>query len=111
MKSVMVLFMMAFLFCSLLGSGECKPYPFLIEIVVVFKKGVAEARAREILKKLDYPHREGMDSSKDKLYFYKTGPKFILHVPRDEQEAVMKRIRALPEVYEVYLPVWKIQKD
>ena len=51
------------------------------------------------------PYRKGIDSSKGKIYFYNTGPKFILTFEtgknRDEFIAEYENKK---EVYEIYPP-------
>lgn len=104
---------MAILFFNDSVSGQTvdKKYPFLVEIIVVFKKEVSPATAKEIMEKIGNPYREGMDSSRGKIYFYKTGSKFIMHVSKDEKTALMKKLSKFPEIYEVYEPNWDIRKD
>ncbi|NOT77312.1 MAG: hypothetical protein HOP08_20510 [Cyclobacteriaceae bacterium] len=84
-----------------------------IEVVIVFKKGVSEARSEEILKDLSIDFREGMDSSRGKIYFYATGGKYILTFKDAGEKELFdkKRLYFLPEVHEIYKPDWDITKD
>jgi len=45
------------------------------------------------------------------MYYYNTGPKFILHVPKDKLTAVAAELKKHPLVFEVYEPDWTKQKD
>ena len=57
-------------------------------------------------------YREGMDSSKGKIYFYKTGPKFILTFETEQEKNKFEReYQSLKEIYETYSPDWEIRKD
>lgn len=47
-----------------------------------------------------------------KLYFYKTGPKFILTFETEQKsEQFVAEYENKEEVYEIYKPDWKIMKD
>jgi hypothetical protein len=83
------------------------------ELIIVFKKIISEEKSRELVLSFGIPFREGMDSSRGKLYFYATGEKYILTFKNaDEKMAFrMKRYQFLPEVHEIYEPDWNIQKD
>ncbi|MCK7556811.1 hypothetical protein MKQ70_18015 [Chitinophaga sedimenti] len=61
-----------------------------LALIAVFKKEVEAASAEAMLSGLQVKYRKGMDSSRGKLYFYSTGPKFILTF---ETEADKERIR------------------
>ena len=63
------------------------------DIIVVFKKDIPIEQADVVMKKLKLSYHEGMDSSKGKLYFYATGPKFIVKVPLSHKDEFMKKIR------------------
>ncbi|MFN8415621.1 MAG: hypothetical protein U0U66_04735 [Cytophagaceae bacterium] len=54
-----------------------------------------------------------MDSSRGKIYFYSTGPKyFITFTDEDHQYTFEKEhYQFLPEIHEIYEPVWDITKD
>jgi hypothetical protein len=83
-----------------------------IELVIVFKKDVELDNALSILQNTGIKYREGMDSSKGKIYFYKTGPKFILTFETDEsKDAFLTEYENKKEVYEIYTPDWAITKD
>lgn len=83
-----------------------------ISVVVVFKKEISEKAANAIMDNLEYPHWEGMDSSKGKKYFYKTGKKFFLLFPSEkEKKEVLKELKRIKEIYEIYIPDWNIIKD
>lgn len=83
-----------------------------IELIVVFAKDIAISRAKSILESAGAKYREGMDSSRGKIYFYSTGPKFILtfDTMRAQREFVTS-FKARREIHEVYVPDWKIKKD
>lgn len=83
----------------------------IIEMVVVFKKKIPLEAAGKIMDAQGCPYREGMDSSRGKIYFYKTGPKFRVEVKQDEFQEFVKRLERLSEVYEVYKANWNIIKD
>ncbi|KOY85784.1 hypothetical protein AD998_06100 [bacterium 336/3] len=81
-------------------------------LVVVFKKGIAKNVAKTIMEATKYPYWEGMDSSKGKVYFSKTGEKYHILFPNDaELKAFQERYKNTPEIYEIYIPDWNIQKD
>lgn len=83
-----------------------------IELVVVFKKDVELQRAQEILDGAGATYREGMDSARGKIYFYNTGPKFILTFDTDEERDQFDREHQfLMEVHEIYHPDWTKRKD
>ncbi len=83
-----------------------------IELVVVFKKEVELTVAEQFLDSTGIPYREGMDSSRGKLYFYKTGEKFILTFETsDQREKFMTTHEGSELIYEIYKPNWNIQKD
>jgi len=83
------------------------------ELIIVFKKNVTEAQAEKLLQSFHVTFREGMDSSKGKIYYYATGPKFIITFDNAAQreEFGRKRYYFLPEVHQIYEPDWDIQKD
>lgn len=93
------------------GISLAKDPPFLSEIIVVFKKEVSLKKARKIMTKFDLPHREGSDNSKGRIYFYKTGPKFILHVDKDKSNAFIQGCSKTPQIFECYLADWELIKD
>jgi len=83
-----------------------------IELIVVFKKEIGLESAQAILGNAGVNYRKGMDSSRGKLYFYKTGPKFILTFETEQQkETIATGFEKLNEVYEVYTPDWDKCKD
>lgn len=58
------------------------------------------------------PYRKGMDSSRGKIYFYSTGPKFILTFADEVQrEKFIGAYQATENIHELYEPDWDIQKD
>lgn len=84
-----------------------------IELIVVFKKDVTPDEAESILKTTGVPnYREGMDSSRGKIYFYSTGPKFILTFDMiEEREKFLSANEKDDRIHEMYIPNWKMQKD
>lgn len=83
-----------------------------IELILVFKKDIRLQNAQMILDKAGVKYREGMDSGKGKIYFYKTGPKFILTFESEEEKNKFEiEYQILEEIYEIYTPDWEIQKD
>lgn len=83
-----------------------------IELIVVFKIEIDLEQAKKILENSGVNHREGMDSSRGKLYFYKTGPKFILTFQSQQDKDKFTSLhKDLGEIYELYTPDWEIQKD
>ena len=81
------------------------------DIIVVFKKDIPIEQADVVMKKLKLSYHEGMDSSKGKLYFYATGPKFIVKVPLSHKDEFMKKIMEDQIVFEAYEANYNIQKD
>jgi hypothetical protein len=83
-----------------------------IELVIVFKKEIELDKALAILDGTGIKYRKGMDSSKGKIYFYSTGPKFILTFETNERkDAFITEYENKKEVYEIYAPDWAITKD
>ncbi len=83
-----------------------------IELILVFKKEIGLRKAKMILNKTGVPYREGMDSGRGKIYFYNTGPKFILTFETDEEKNKFEsKYQDLKEVHEIYTPDWNIRKD
>lgn len=83
-----------------------------IEAVVVFRKEVPLASAQAVLRNQNLPHREGMDSSRGRIYFYKTGPKFLVTFQSEgERDELMRRMKNESTIFEIYIPDWDIQKD
>jgi len=85
--------------------------PGISEMVVVFKKDIPVEQATSILFEKDYPFQEGMDSSKGKLYFKETGPKFIVQVPHEKVPDFRLEMKNIPQIYEVYQADRTINKD
>jgi len=83
------------------------------ELIVVFKKNISEEDAEKFLSSLGVEYREGMDSSKGKIYFYATGPKYILTFEDTAQKSafINKRYGFLPEIHQIFEPDWDIRKD
>jgi len=82
----------------------------IVDLIVVFKKEIMSDQAKNIMDKIKYPKREGMDSSKGKAYFYRTGPKYVVEVP-DEGVKELKEQLDIKHVYEVYRANWDVRKD
>jgi hypothetical protein len=83
-----------------------------ISSIVVFKKETPEKKAEEFMESTGYPFSEGMDSSRGKAYFYKTGNKYFILFPSEKtQLGFLKKYSEHELVYEIYKPDWKIQKD
>lgn len=105
-------FLLMFLFFWSLSGEKMKKEPVLdSELVIVFKKEISSTAAKQVMNRIGNDYRPGMDSSRGKAYFYKTGPKFIMHIGSDRKSYEMSRLKKINEVYEVYEPDWKIQKD
>ena len=83
-----------------------------IELVVVFKQEIELDNAVSILQHTGISYRKGMDSSKGKIYFYKTGSKFILTFETEQRkDAFIAEYENKKEIYEIYAPDWSITKD
>lgn len=83
-----------------------------IERIVVFKKNINLSAAKKWLDKATVQHREGMDSSRGQVYFYKTGPKFIVTFPNKKAcVAFIADNKKNNMIYEIYEPNWDIFKD
>lgn len=83
-----------------------------IETIIVFKKNVEINIAESLLDSLKVKHRYGMDSSKGKGYFYKTGPKFIVTFKTlNEKQKFILDCQKVIEIFEIYTPNWEIIKD
>ncbi len=81
-------------------------------LIVVFKKETEESIAEKIMEASDYPFWKGMDSSKGKIYFYKTGNKYHILFPSElEKDSFKKKFEVKSEIYEIYQPNWESQKD
>ena len=91
--------------------AQTAKYPHLKELAIVFVKGTDKRAAEKILQGYALPFREGSDSSRGKLYFYKTGPKYLLHVSEEQLADTKRRLESRREIYEVYYPDWSKQKD
>lgn len=86
--------------------------PDKIELIAVFKQPVELEDAQALLRIKAIRYRTGMDSSRGKLYFYSTGPKFILTFLTDIEKTDAKAyLEALTEIHEVYTPDWDKCKD
>jgi hypothetical protein len=83
----------------------------MIDIVVVFKKDITNDQAKMIMDRLNLIYHEGMDSSRGKSYFYKTGPKFIAKIEPQQEKSLISKLNKYTEIYEVYQSDWKIIKD
>ena len=83
-----------------------------IELIVVFKKEIKLSKAQKILDTTKIKYREGMDSSRGKIYFYKTGPKFILTFETEQEKNKFElEYQKLKEIHEIYSPDWEKRKD
>lgn len=83
-----------------------------IELIVVFKKDILKEDAQRLLEATGIPCRKGMDSSRGKIYFYSTGPKFILTFEDETQrKKFIGEYHGTENIHEVYEPDWDIQKD
>lgn len=83
-----------------------------MELILVFKKDIGLRNAKIFLKKTMIKYREGMDSSKGKIYFYNTGPKYILTFETESEKNKFEReYQNSKEIYEMYTPNWEIRKD
>ncbi|TAL61815.1 MAG: hypothetical protein EPN85_03910 [Bacteroidetes bacterium] len=97
-------------------TGYCTLKKFMqitpIELIAVFKKEVSMQNAKAILYKSKVKYREGMDSSRGKIYFYKTGAKFVLTFSTiSDKEYFISNHKETKEIFELYTPDWRIQKD
>jgi len=82
------------------------------ELIIVFKKTTSSELAKKILDDSKVKYRTGMDSSKGKGYFYKTGDKFILTFKTNkEKKEFLSKYEKKDEIYEIYTPSWNIRKD
>ena len=79
----------------------------MIDIVIVFKKDITHDQAKMIMDRFNLIYHEGMDSSRGKSYFYKTGPK----IEPEQKKSLISKLNKYTEIYEVYLANWKIIKD
>ena len=83
-----------------------------VELIAVFKKGISKQDAENLLKESGVTYREGMDLSKGKAYFYKTGEKYILvFLNQLEKEKFIKKYEKSEKIYELYTPDWDKRKD
>ena len=83
----------------------------MIDIVIVFKKDITHDQAKMIMDRFNLIYHEGMDSSRGKSYFYRTGPKFIAKIEPEQKKSLISKLNKYTEIYEVYLANWKIIKD
>ena len=82
-----------------------------ITLAVVFTKETPPTTADAIIRKQKCVYREGMDSSKGKNYFYKTGPKYLLTLNKAECTKVKANLTKANNIYEIYEADFSIQKD
>lgn len=82
-----------------------------VDMVVVFKKNVPVEKADSILFEKGYIFYEGMDSSKGKQYYLRTGPKFIVKVPPEKVTVFSEEVENINQVFEVYRADWTKEKD
>lgn len=83
-----------------------------VQLIVVFKREVEQERASKFLDETRVCYHEGMDSSRGKLYFYRTGPKFILTFETGQAREQFRSIyENREEIYEIYHPDWSMCKD
>ena len=83
----------------------------MIDIVIVFKKDITNGQAKMIMDKFNLIYREGMDTSRGRRYFYRTGPKFITKIEPNQKKSLISKLNNYTEIYEVYQANWKIIKD
>jgi len=83
------------------------------ELIIVFKKDVAEEQSLKLMESFHVQFRKGMDSSKGKIYFYATGEKYIVTFGNTEEQSEFekKRYQFSLEIHQIYTPDWNIQKD
>ena len=83
-----------------------------LELIIVFIKGTGVRNAQRFLDKTGIAYRQGMDSSRGKLYFYNTGPKFILtFANQSEKQKFITDYQNLKDIHELYTPDWTTKKD
>ncbi len=88
---------------------------YLVDICVVFKK------EHSIDTKSNYLYLEfltdvlfvssGIDSSRGKGYFYKTGDKWTVNVLEPDKEKILKKLNNSDRIYEAYVADYSIKKD
>lgn len=83
------------------------------ESIVVFKKNITDEAAENWMKSINVTYRKGMDSSRGKIYFYSTGPKYIIKFTDEAQKQSfnMEHYDFLPEIHEIYTADWDKAKD
>jgi hypothetical protein len=83
-----------------------------LELVVVFKKMIEPDAAKAMLDSSGVNYRKGMDSSRGKIYFYSTGPKFILTFETQQDlEQFQARYDNKEGIHEIYVADWTKCKD
>jgi hypothetical protein len=80
------------------------------EMVFVFKKNISKEDAEAFIQKVGLPSHPGADASRGKIYFYSTGPKYIVIVP-PAREHDIELLRFEPQIHEIYPADRTIQKD
>ncbi len=53
----------------------------------------------------------GIDSSRGKGYFYKTGDKWTVNVLEPDKEKILKKLNNSDRIYEAYVADYSIIKD
>ena len=82
-----------------------------VEMVVVFKIEVPIEKASSLLFEKEYIFHEGMDNSKGKEYLKKTGPKYIIQIPKEKITAFNLEMKKIPQIYEIYQADWTVNKN
>lgn len=85
--------------------------PGVVEMIVVFKNDVPIAKASSLLFEREYIFHEGMDGSRDKKYINRTGPKYIVQVPKEKITQFNLEMKGIAQIYEVYQADWTINKN
>lgn len=93
--------------CSL----ESKNMSTTTEYIVVFKKDISENTAATLMKDSHFNYSAGADSSKGKVYFYSTGPKFRVVVNNSDTEKFNLYFKSKSEIHEIYKANWNLTKD
>lgn len=107
-KKIIIFISLAALFSC---STKSKVMSNNIEYIIVFKKEVPLSDAELIMKKSELAFTAGSDSSKGKVYFYSTGPKFRIESTQDNQEKILNYFKSQNQIFEVYEANWNITKD
>ncbi|HNB98024.1 MAG TPA: hypothetical protein PLS71_07280 [Leptospiraceae bacterium] len=75
-----------------------------LERILVYKKEVKDLEIQNHLQTLNCFYTKGMDSSKGKKYYYKTGKKYILRFLTKESFLAFPKLQSKnPLIYEIYI--------